>query len=343
MPSFYVMADGMFLTRDVSGSLAMAALWTEETTTTVIPPGPDDPPGTEPEVVTTRDVFRTPVLGTGDLANEMQPGGRVLLGLRLSPDCGFEASYFGAYDWFESATVGDRTLNNLDPPTEGSLASPFTNFGDPEQVEGLDYNNLAFISDSSNMWNIEWNLRHGLRMPPGCMQASVLFGGRYMNINERFAYRTESLVPEPAGTVNQVLTHVDNDLIGAQLGALMEFHLRENCWADVEIKGAVFKNLAGQDTEYTVTDLSGVGETYFTEAQNDVAVFLGDLSMSFVYQFKPGLTFRAGYQSIWIDGLAVASKNFNADANVLQRGPGVLDHRGKVVYHGPYLGLVAAW
>jgi len=330
-PRLYAMADGLFLMRDPDGRRNFAVLKTIEEPVEE---------GGEPTV------NRTTMLGTQHLDFNFQEGARVLLGLRLGENFGVESVFFGSYDWTESAAVGDNTLTSEGlpdgaDPIAGSLASPFTNFGDPDQVEGLDFNNFASIRDYSTFWNIEWNLRHTLRMPPGPLQASVLVGGRYARITEQFDYFTRSLRPEPTGTVNQVRTRVDNDMIGAQLGALIEYRLREECWLDFEIKGALMKNYASQATRYVRTGEMDIDS--LTSADNDVAIILGDLSLSFVYQFSPAMTFRAGYNAIWIDGLALGYRNFNSDVGVLETGPGQLDHEGKVVYHGPHIGLIFAW
>jgi len=44
-----------------------------------------------------------------------------------------------------------------------------------------------------------------------------------------------------------------------------------------------------------------------------------------------------------VTGVAVAANNFEPDAGILQFGPAQINHRGQVVYHGPYAGLEFRW
>ena len=80
------------------------------------------------------------------------------------------------------------------------------------------------------------------------MAVSVLWGGRYNSVNERFNYYTHS----PAST-NAVDIRTENDLWGAQVGAQIDF-----CWdpgwhTEFEIKGGVAQNRATMDAESTIS------------------------------------------------------------------------------------------
>jgi hypothetical protein len=52
---------------------------------------------------------------------------------------------------------------------------------------------------------------------------------------------------------------------------------------------------------------------------------------------------RIGYQALLIDGLALASENFDRNVAILTAGPAELVHDGSVVYHGPFVGLTTTW
>jgi hypothetical protein len=53
----------------------------------------------------------------------------------------------------------------------------------------------------------------------------------------------------------------------------------------------------------------------------------------------PTLSLRAGYQAMFVDGVAVGFENLQTDNIILQNGPGLLDDSGQIIYHGPILGL----
>jgi len=295
------------------------------------------------------------VLGTGSFDAEFEGGTRVTLGRSLGSWYRLEGSWMGSYSWSDQRTVrnldqydlnGDGTL---DPGTSGNLYSPFSGFGtpgvNPTGVLGLDFNRFAAIEFSSKLNSAEINVRRRVHVPQrrhGVGEASFLVGLRYMNINEDFDYLTASNVPPVLGAVNDVSIHTRNDMFGAQLGFQLQLLVADRAWVDVDAKGAVFANQADQSTVYTNTNNVGVTTVFPGQADANTTSFLGDLSVVFNYQVAPSLTFRAGYNAFWLTGVALGSENFNSDINILQLGPAALDHSGRVVYHGPNIGVVWA-
>ncbi len=87
----------------------------------------------------------------------------------------------------------------------------------------------------------------------------------------------------------------------------------------------------------------GAETAYLTSARQDHTLFVGETSLNLVYQFSERVTTFAGYQAIWIDGLALASENLQTNPEILRYGPGQLNHSGNVVYHGPHVGLTIVW
>jgi hypothetical protein len=321
LPTLYFLAEGLFLRRDVSGNKTVTALFTAEEI-----PDPD-----QPDAEPTWAISRVGALGTNDLDLKFQEGGRLLVGIRLSQNCGFEGVYFGSHDWIETAAVSTNIIQAED--LLSGLVSPFTKFEDPLPLPpDPDLFSFATISEASTLQNFEWNFRKSANMPPGPLHMSWLVGGRYMVVDERFSFRMTSPVAGVAPIA--VATATDNDLIGAQLGAMFEYYLKETCWIDLEIKGALLKNLAERQIRYA-------GAT--TSYDNGESAFAGDLSLTFAYQVTRGVTFRAGYRSIWIDGLALASSQFIPDDEILRGDANVLIHDGRVAYHGPHLGLIVTW
>lgn len=335
-PVWYVQAEGLALKRDASGDRTFAAfvrrVWSQRGSQWVYS---DE---------------TTPVLGTEDLHFSFEAGGRVLLGRTLG-DCGaLEVSYFDLAHWDQIAAVRDSTefiaeVNGQGQPLTtypASLFSPFSDFGKPPIV-GLDYNELACLSYASSLNNLEWNLRRWIYVDPDRVQASVLVGGRYMNVGERFSYYTESAVPAPAGATNRVTTTTGNSLIGVQVGAMLEFEVDPGWSIDCEVKGGAFSNDAGQSTVYEHDGVAAYQGTHGGGRDDKVSAFALDVRLTATVLITPRLTVRGGYQALWLDGLALASENFNRDVNVLIAGPPSLVDRGKVVYHGPHLGVSWVW
>ncbi len=332
-PTWYGSAEFVPLYRDQNGTQPFQAIAFAET----------DAAG----VITSYS--RQAVLGTGDFDNDFEPGVRAVLGRALGDWYRLEFAYLGSYSWADTAAVWyDETVNPI-PPPDGNLLSPFSNFGnngegqgldtlavaDFRPVRGLDNNDFVAIGFSSRMNSGELNLRRRVRIARDRHvrgEASCLVGLRYMNIEETFGYYSESIA-----TANVVDVRTNNDMFGVQIGALSQFLVVDRGWIDVEIKGALFLNQASNriDAILPAAQIDSV-----TSAQEDRASFMGDLSVNFNYQFAPSWTFRVGYNAIWLTGVALASENMDIHVNELVRGPTALNHSGEVCYHGPTIGLV---
>jgi hypothetical protein len=278
------------------------------------------------------------MLGTGNFDTDFSAGVRAMVGKTLGDWYRLEGLYFGSYSWDDSAAV-----RNVDANTQGgtgNLFSPFSAFGSPAGVVGLDYNNFASLRFNSTLNNGEINLRRRILMRPGSYEASCLFGGRYMRIGEDFDYLTQSTVPGPNTTSNEVAIETDNSMIGLQVGLLSQVLVQPKCWVDFEMKGGIFSNRAELDRTYTVSTNGGAAAIYTGADQCDRTSFVGDLSLQVNYQFAPSWTVFGGYNAIWVTGLANAAENFTTDVSVLTLGPASIDHDGVTVYHGPNIGIV---
>ncbi len=280
-------------------------------------------------------------LGTGDFRSEFSAGLRALVGVSLGSWYRVEFSYFGSHSWDDSVAVRNLDLN--EEGGFGDLYSPFTDFGDPDGVVGLDYNDFASMRFSSRLNNGEVNLRRRILMRPGDYEASFLVGGRYMQIGEQFDYLTESTTPGPAVSSNFLAVDTDNQMIGVQVGLLSQFLIQPRCWIDFEMKGGIFQNRAKLDRSFTVNDGRGGVDAATGADDIDRTSFVGDLSLQCNYQFAPSWTFFAGYNALWVTGLALGANNFETDPNMLLTGPTLINHSGQMVYHGPNIGLVLSY
>ncbi len=280
------------------------------------------------------------VLSTQDLEFEYQGGVRGLVGMQMSEMFAVEGSYFGILQWDESQAIRDTRVNSLG--TAGNLFSPFSNFGVPRMV-GFDYNTTVSIRVESSLENAELNLRQVLDTAPSLMQATVLYGFRYINIDEKFEYRSQSFAPAPPGSSVAVDVNTGNRMFGFQLGTMLEFNVDRRCWLNGEFKAGIFHNTADQNTNFTTGPLAGPPTTLPGGARSEVTTFMLDGSASVMYQFSRSCVVRAGYQAVWLDGVALATENFSQNATLLGLGPTQLAKDGSIVYFGPFAGLMMTW
>lgn len=276
-------------------------------------------------------------LGTTSFGDDFQPGVRTVVGRSLGDLFRLEATYYGTYDWSGTAAVRNGDANGVGGT--GNLFSPFTNAG----MLNVNNNNLAQIGFSSKFDNLEINLRRRIALPPGPFEMSLLFGGRYMRVRESLQYHTESSVPGPQTTMNDVMVNTENNLLGLQIGFMAQFLIQPRLWVDLEGKGGIYTNDADQSTLFRHTDSAGNTTMSPGAAAQDVTSFAGDISLMLNWQVAPAFTFRIGYYVNWLTGLALAPNNFQNDVGILTTGPALLNHSGTQVYHGPVAGFVWAY
>jgi hypothetical protein len=271
--------------------------------------------------------------GDRDFEDDFDAGARVVVGRALGDWYRLEAVWIGSYQWDDTAAVRDPA---------GNIYTPFSNFG-RGPTAGVDPAEFASISFSSQLHNVELNLRRAIAVPPSYVEASFLVGARYMRLEEDFRLVTSNSMPGPATIVNDVAVAADNDLLGVQIGLLTQFRVHPRGWVDFDAKAALFANDASQQTVYQNTNNNGIETTSLGAADDETTAYLGDLSLTFNYQCSRALTFRVGYNAWFLAGVALGPDNFERDINLLRLGPRSVDHRGRIVYHGPSIGLVGAW
>lgn len=312
---WYFQADGIMLRRDIHGSTPIATLHTDH------------------------DI----VLSTHDLDMTHKAGGRFLVGRTLGDSpLQLEFSYFWTDNWDASAEIRDTSPNVHGG--QGNLYSPFTGFGTPAAVRGVDYNDYVAVRETSTLENGELNIRRLLPTNGSRLTTYALLGVRYMSIDEGFHYYSHAEVSETGvfGATNSVNTLTRNQLWGPQIGALMAFYVEDRWWINFEAKAAFCGNAAWQRTEYVRLSESPAWPGP-RERSRTTTTFIGDLDLSLVYRWTPRWTTRIGYQAIWIEGLALASENFDQTLAMLENGPAQLRTSGKTVYHGMHAGLELTW
>lgn len=247
-------------------------------------------------------------LSTADFRTDFSPGVRATIGRTLGTWYRIEGSYFGSYSWDDTAF---------------------------DVVDG------ASIDFESTLHSGELNLRRRVLMRPGQYEASFLVGGRYLDIDETFGYEADFVAPLQGLGGNSQIVQTDNSMYGVQVGMLSQFLMQPKCWIDFDMKGGIFTNRATLERTYTVTaDTGAILGSATSLDEIDRTSFAGELSLQFNYQFAPSWTFFAGYNALWVTGLAIAAENYDNSIPVLTSGAASIDHSGEVVYHGPNIGLV---
>ena len=302
------------------------------------------------------------VLSTDNLNfDPVQDGGgeegfRITTAMQLGSGTSLEMGYYGSFNWADAAEACDP---------DGQLFSALSDFGfDP--FNGFDDTDRSFlqrIEYSSSFDNFDLSFRRRWVGPNCRFQGSWTLGARYFYLDEGFRYMTRgdnetaaTALADKQARIAQAdalgqLRFMDygintrNSLTGCQVGADLWACALPGLSIGAEGKCGIYGNTAKQTTH-----VSGNSIADFTESKvaNEVAFILqGDLML--VYKLNYSWTLRAGYHMLFVDGVALASENFNSVPPIVFSPPPGNDRvtsinsNGNVFYHGGTVGLEWMW
>lgn len=279
------------------------------------------------------------VLTTNDLKSEFDAGTRLTIGRTFGGGCyQVEGGYLGVFSWQDDVTIPNSSANAQGGV--GNLSSAFSNFSNPV-TPGLDMNNRISVSDHNSFTSAELNLRTWVNMPPGPFDVQLLVGFRYLKASEDYIYSAVSDRPLLNGSQNSATVQTGNDMYGVQIGIDFDYMVYSRMYFDFELKGGIMDNFASQNTSYTNIDSAGTVSVFNSGKSQHCTSFFGDICLTGNWQLAPNWNLRAGYQAIFVTGMAVGPQNFQTNNSLLRSGPGQLDHSIDTIYHGPVLGI--AW
>lgn len=316
----------------------------------------------QPVIVQTEDAIPVgTVFSTSDLDFDFDPAVRVVLGRRLHNGWAIEGSYLGLCD----ADASEFIVAPSEDPTiasaltfPGALASGANVFADMNRI-WVDY--------SSALHSAELNFVHccGCCTTSGhnkndcsskgdcgagnmrCRTVEWLVGFRYLNLAERLNIYAERDQQTGGGTVEVEFPGVydirtSNNLFGPQIGARARRWGTKWGW-EAAGKAGIFGNAAHQ--EQSVIDYPDFPESFplrpETSAADGQVAFVGELNLTAIYRLSDVWNLRAGYNLIWIAGVALAPDQLDF-SGTLPAGE-QLSSNGSVFLHGVSCGMEARW
>jgi hypothetical protein len=184
-------------------------------------------------------------------------------------------------------------------------------------------------------------------LPPAIATVSVLVGVRYVGVPEEFDYTTVSDVTAaqtyvPNGSINELRVSTRNEMVGPQVGTLIEFYGENRWWMDFEIKGALLNNNSRVNSYYRNVN-NGVTTVYESSDSGSTTSILTDLSFTCVYRWSPHFTTRLGYRAVWLTNVALAQDNFSDNIDLYRSSISQLNDKASTFYQGPFLGADFNW
>ncbi len=163
-------------------------------------------------------------------------------------------------------------------------------------------------------------------------------GFRYLNFGDRLNIAAQGAGQFP-GEQGAYRVRTTNNLYGAQLGARMRRTRGRFGW-DATGQAGIYGNDAQQSQ--LVTDFPAGSPALRNVSTSKAGVaFVGQGNLSGLYALTNVWNLRAGYNVIWIEGLAQATDQLNF--NFASSSGNQVNNNGGVFLHGVNIGLEARW
>jgi len=282
----------------------------------------------------------TTLLSTSDLKFNVDPGLQATVGMRSIGGRTVELDYFGLFQGTASATAAAPDPNAFLTFPNNLVGNVFV---DMDQV---------FVNYSSSIQSVAVNLLSCCgscsaacdscdgcgNSGASCRSLSWFAGFRYLNVSERLDLQAQrnDINGVENGSYN---VRTANNLYGAQLGARMRRTQGRLGW-----DGTGFGGIFGNDAKQTqsVTDFPNFALRPNVSSSQGGAAFVGGGNLSGLYRLNNVWNLRAGYNVMWIEGLALAPDQLNYDFANAQGGTQI-NNDGGMFLHGANVGLAANW
>jgi len=298
-----------------------------------------------PFIEFSRDIGGTTRITSNDLEYGDEPGFRVTGTYQTGPGSNLEFTYLGMFDFDETSNAtGVDNLNSI-----------FTNFtaDDPggngqEQFDQADFHQVSL---ANNLDSLELNYRRRWVGPTCLLQGSWLVGVRYVKVKERLLFSSVADRPNPAGGrfggTGTCIVNATNYMTGPQIGGDLWLCLLPGLSVGLDGKFTLLGNNAKQFTSISGDDVNTgfVGIVPPERIGNDKVTFLGEASLNVNYRVNHRFTIRAGYELIFVEGVALALENFNPEVELFGNPPRVaaFSDGGSLFYDGFTFGGELMW
>ena len=274
----------------------------------------------------------TEVLDATDLHQGFSGGPQ--LGLTHHGDDGndLEVLYFQIDGWDSAKSVGPVLAPNGHDHEWLVMRAPgnFVQFQNDRDTQSMTWDY------SSRFYNAEVNMR---RSP--WRRVTLLAGFRWVNLSEDL--EGILLPPTQHGTGSFWYNQTKNNLYGFQIGMDAKLLERNRFSIGSVLKAGIFDDHVEESAEVRMDRIQSTE----SGSTNHLA-FLGQLGVQCKFQATPRLLLKAGYEAIWLEGVALAPGQI---AETYCYSPGALDPWGNYVqalgincssgvfYHGATAGL----
>lgn len=254
------------------------------------------------------------LLDASNLGFSMNAGPRVSFRLEDPATVSLDLVYFSIDGWRSSANF---------PSSAFLYGVGYLSIDDAMTTPVTD----AQFEYTSRLYSGEANLRYMLND-----WLTPLAGLRWVDFEDQYAANGQTL----AGPFNEMVRG-HNHLYGAQIGLDAGLFDRATRFQiSLLTKAGVYINAAGQNNDYTDTLNS-----FSARASDTHLAFLGEVGLTVSYEVIKHFTLRAGYQVMWLTGVALAPNQIAATD--FGSAMASVNTTGTLFCHGASAGLEVAW
>ncbi|WP_146119200.1 BBP7 family outer membrane beta-barrel protein [Blastopirellula marina] len=282
-----------------------------------------------------QNILGATVLDSNQLGFGTEGGARFTMNFLCFAGSTLEVSYMGISNWASAASV--TGAGNLYSPLSGFGSDPFGGYAESDQA------NFAGLDMSNRFDTIELNLKRGWTGAGCWFQGSYWGGFRYFRLSEDSNYVTSGA----SGSMNYACD-TDNDMYGVQIGGDLTSRLTTRLSLTGFIECGLYGNRGVQSSTILISD-GASSSTVFETASANRASFLTEAGFHGNFRLTPHLAFKAGYQIVYVNGVALAIDNYNFQTGVatlpaaLAGRPAYVDDNGSALYHGATVGAELTW
>ena len=268
------------------------------------------------------------VLSTDSGAFSRETGLRFEAAVPLSNARVIEFTYYGLFD--HNADKSVTSNGNLFSVLSNFGTAPFGGFGETGQAD------VHSMNYSSQFDNVELGFRHRWIDPGSRWQGSWIAGVRHVYMTENFGFSSQS-----ANGVLDYTSRTINAVTGGQIGGDLWYQANASLSLGLATKVGVYGNQIKSRSTYFATSIN---PPLGTNDEASRATFLVEARAMANWKVNQNLTLRAGYEVLYIDGLAMASDQFSSNPPFVQPVPATtLIDNGDVLYTGFSVGFEWMW
>jgi hypothetical protein len=304
-------------------------LWTAYALTDALFWGRDNQAGNVPLVVT-QNPAATPLLNAQDLQFPFSEGVRAFYGQRQPCECGWELGYWGVYGQSATGVIAAPPGQFIQFP--GDIGEQLTADAERATVKYQSTINSA----EANIFSTE---HHWHRDAGAWHTTDWLVGFRYVGVEERASIEMDCCIVDNEFITVPYGVGTRNNMFGAQVGRRARWDW--NRWSIENWAKAGILGNAQEQYQNALVDFEGFQWRPARSTFGSSVGFIGDMNLSAIYRLTEVWGIRAGYNLIWIDGLALAPNQF--DFTNTETSGTLLASGGGIFMHGANLGLEARW